>query len=448
MLRQHGVTFHENSEKSQEFVGRDLKSLSSSYTRSYGFVPERGVGVELFDVDGEKYLDLAGGIAVMSTGYSHPTIVKVIQEQVAKYVHIGGTDFFPTAQIELAEMLQQLIPINGAERPSDKRVYIPSTGSGATEAALKLARYQPNRDAVIAFYGAFHGRSYGSLSLTASKSIQRAKFPHIPSGVYHLPYPGKHSYDNSDNKQSIEFHPVEFIKKYIFKKVSPDEIAAVFVEPIQGEGGYIVPVDHFLPSLRQFCDEYGILLIVDEIQSGIGRTGTWTATEHWDIKPDIVTLAKGLGSGYQIGAVVAHENIMNWVSGAHASTFSGHELSSRAAIATLQVLQEENLLENVQEVGAFAFEELNKLQAEFPVIQRVDGMGLMLGIEFENGKLRDSVVEHCFTRNVITLGAGTSTLRLAPPLIITKEQIAQGIDVIRQSIIAALADEAAAVMIK
>lgn len=451
MKKKFGFIFQNNSQNAQDFVGRDRIAVSTSYTRSYGFVPDYGRGVEIWDVDGQKYLDLAAGIAVLSTGYSHPHVISEVKDQIDNLVHIGGTDFFPTNQIKLAEKLQEIIPIHNTERPADKRVHIVNSGSEANETALKLARYRRSgregRSIVLAFYGAFHGRTYGSLSLTASKAIQRSNFSHIPGGVIHLPYPSKFVYDNApgDLQQSIEFDTVAFIKKYIFKKVSPDQIAAVFVEPIQGEGGYVVPVDHFLPDLREFCNQYGILLVVDEIQSGIGRTGKWIATEHWDVKPDIVTLAKGLGSGFQIGAVVASQQVMNWLPGTHASTYSGHSVSCRAALATLDVIEEERLMENVNTVSAFAIDELKQLQQEFPdIIHRIDGKGLMIGIEFAEPdgnplpRFRDRVVENCFLKHVLTLGAGKSTLRLAPPLIITIEQMREGLTVLREAIVSAL----------
>ena len=302
--------FREPSEKSREFVDRDERTLSPSYTRSYGFVMDRGKGSEVWDVDGSRFLDFAAGIAVLATGHSHPRIIQAITEQAQKYVHIGATDFFCPQQVMLGERMQKIVPIHKAAAPEDKLTYFCNSGTEAVEAALKLARYQPgNRHYVIGFFGSFHGRTMGSLSVTASKNTQRKGYPHMPSGVTHIPYPSKFSLELEGTEAPV-YDPIRYLEYFVInKKVPASEIAAVIVEPIQGEGGYLLPRDDFFPALREFCDKHGILIIADEVQSGVGRTGKWYAMEHWGVSADIVCTAKGLGSGFPIGAIVAHKDI-------------------------------------------------------------------------------------------------------------------------------------------
>lgn len=442
-IERFGYTFRDGSDASQRIVERDGNSLSSSYTRSYGLVVDKGQGALLWDKEGNEYIDFAAGIAVMSTGYGHPRIVDAVKRQVERFVHIGGTDFFYEEQVAVAESLQEIIPIHHADNAGDKRVFLANSGTEAVEAALKLARYRSSkRTHIIAFYGAFHGRSYGALSVTASKSIQRANYPHIPGGVVHVPYPGKFDHENSKDPDSLLYHPAKFIEKYVFaKKVPASEVAAIIVEPIQGEGGYILPTDSFLRDLRELCDQHDILLIVDEIQSGMGRTGRWLAIEHWDVKPDIVCLAKGLGSGVPIGAIVAHRDVMTrWISGAHASTFGGNPLACEVARTTIEIIKDENLLQSVTQVGKFAIERLREMQKRHPFIKRIEGKGLMIGVEFadQNGnpipRFRDRLVDQCFLNGLVTLGCGASTLRIAPPLVITKDQISAGLQILDRSL--------------
>lgn len=451
-IERFGFIFRDPSPRAQAVVERDLHTMSTSYTRSYGLVVDRGDGARLYDVDDYEYIDFAAGIAVMATGYNHPRIQQAVRDQSVRFAHIGGTDFFYQEQVQLAERLQQVIPVNKAA-PTQKRVYFGNSGAEAIEAAAKLARYKGGdngkRNYIIGFYGAFHGRTMGALSLTASKAIQRADYPHLPGGVLHAPYPGKFACEHSAHPESIEFNPRKYIEKYIFKKVKPSEIAAIIVEPIQGEGGYLVPTDNFLPDLRALCDEYGILLIFDEIQAGMGRTGKWLGSENWGVEADIVCLAKGLGSGLPIGAIVTHENIMKrWVPGAHASTFGGNPIACRVAQATIDIIEDEGLLENVARLGEIAMHRLREMQTRFDVIKRVDGKGLMIGIEFANAageaisQFRNKVVDACFLNGLVTLACGTSTLRICPPLVITEEDICQGLDILEQAIEATLNDEA------
>ncbi|MDX1992986.1 MAG: aminotransferase class III-fold pyridoxal phosphate-dependent enzyme [bacterium] len=440
---QNGFVYRERSEKTRALVERDQKSVSPSYTRSYGFAMGRGQGAEVWDVDENHYLDFAAGIAVLSTGHRHPKIMEAIHRQAERYIHIGATDFFCEEQVKLAEKLQKIIPIHHAETPDDILTYCCNSGTEAVEAALKLARYQePNRGHVIAFYGGFHGRTMGALSVTASKAIQRSEYPFIPGGVEHIPYPAKSSCSGDGCCSSCWCDSARFIEDFIIKKKIPgDEIAAIIVEPIQGEGGYILPRDDFFPKIRQLCDKYGILLIVDEIQSGMGRTGKWLAVEHWDVKPDIVCLAKGLGSGFPIGAIVAHRDVMGkWVPGAHASTFGGNPLACAVAAATIEVMEGEGLLENAHNLGDYTLERLSRFKLAHPSIKRVEGKGLMIGVEFADAQgnpvpgFRDQVVDQCFMNGLIMLGCGASTIRIAPPLVINQQQMADGLDIFERSI--------------
>lgn len=435
-----GYVFRSNEEKSKAFVERDEKALSPSYTRSYGFVMSHGEGSVVWDIDGNRYIDFAAGIAVLSTGHRHPKILEAIKKQTEKYIHIGATDFFCPSQLELAEKLQQITQINGVDNPEDIMTYFGNSGTEAVEAALKLARYQPgNRRHIIAFYGAFHGRTMGSLSVTASKAVQRAEYPFIPGGVEHVPYPTKS--DCNDNADGW-CDAAGFIEQFVIKrKVPGDEIAAIIVEPIQGEGGYHLPADGFLASLRELCDKYGILLISDEIQAGAGRSGKWLAMEHWGVKPDIVCMAKGLGSGFPIGATIASRKVMGeWIPGAHASTFGGNPLACAVASATIDVIMEDGILEHTAKMGEYVLERMGKFKQNHPSIKRVGGKGLMIGIEFANasgkaiGDFRNKVVDECFLNGLVSLAAGTSVLRIAPPLVITKEELSEGLDILETAI--------------
>ncbi len=445
---EHGFVFRTGSELSKSIAGRDIKALSPSYTRSYGFVMERGKGSEVWDVEGHRYIDFAAGIAVLSTGHCHPKIIEAITTQAQKYIHIGATDFFCPSQLALAERLQQIARIKDAA-PEDVMTYFGNSGTEAVEAALKLARYQPgNRHHVIAFYGAFHGRSMGSLSVTASKYIQRKGYPHIPGGVDHVPYPAKSACNGGTACSQCWCDAAGFIEEFVIKrKVPANEIAAIIVEPIQGEGGYLLPQDDFLPNLRSLCDKHGILLIVDEIQAGMGRTGKWFSVENWGVEPDIIVSAKGLGSGMPIGATIARRDIMEaWIPGAHASTFGGNPLACAVALATIDVLEDEGLLENAVKLGDYTINRMTQFKQSHPSIKRVEGKGLMIGVEFADAQgnpipeFRDEVANRAFLKGLISLGAGTSTMRIAPPLVITQELMEEGLDIL-EHVIAELEEE-------
>jgi 4-aminobutyrate aminotransferase len=432
---ENGFVFREPSEKSRELMRRDTKTLSPSYTRSYGFAISHGKGSEVWDVDGNRYVDFAAGIAVLSTGYSHPRVVEAVKAQADKYFHIGSTDFFCPQPVRLAEKLQEIVPIHNAPNPEDKLTYFCNSGTESIEAALKLARYHDDRRShLIAFYGAFHGRTMGSLSLTASKYTQRAGYDYIPGGVTHVPYPARNEGDKWTDA-------VEYIEKFVLRKVAPYEVAAVIVEPIQGEGGYLVPREDFFPRLRELCDKHGILIIADEIQSGVGRTGKFTAMEHFGVSADIVCMAKGLGSGVPIGAMIAHKDVMGtWTPGAHASTFGGNPLACAAANETIAVIEDEKLMDNVNTLGSYTFERLTGFKSNHPSMTRVDGMGFMLGMDFADAtgkpapEFRDEVVNKCYLKGLLVLACGSCGIRFAPPLVITRELIDEGLDILEHAI--------------
>ncbi len=409
--------------KAKAIIEKDSKFVSPSYTRDYPFVIARGAGAVVEDVDGNRFLDCAAGIAVNSTGVSHPEVVKAITEQAGKFIHMSGTDFYYEPQVRLAEDLARLVPIDG-----DVRTFFGNSGTEATEAALKMARYYTKRQGIIAFLGAFHGRSMGSLSLTASKAIQRRGFAPFLPGVYHAPYPDVYRFKGTADECAEA--SLSYIRDQIFMHlISPDEVAAIVVEPIQGEGGYIVPPKAFLEGLRELASAHGILLVGDEVQSGMGRTGKMFALDHFGVKADIVNIAKGIASGLPLGVTCAKAEIMSWPPGAHASTFGGNPVSCAAANATIKLLETE-LVANAASVGAHLMAGLRELQLKHPIIGDVRGMGLMIGIELVKDRTtkeravdeRNALVQKMFRRGVLILGAGRNAIRLAPPLVLSKDQ--------------------------
>jgi 4-aminobutyrate aminotransferase len=409
--------------RAKALIDRDAKFVSPSYTRDYPFVIARGEGAVVEDVDGNCFLDCAAGIAVNSTGVSHPEVVRAITDQAQKFLHMSGTDFYYEPQIRLAETLARLVPIEG-----EVRTFFANSGTETTEAAIKLARYHTHRQGVIAFLGAFHGRSLGALSLTASKAIQRRGFGPLMPGVFHAPYPDPYRFNGSAD--ACAEASLSFIRDQIFVHLAaPDEIAAVVVEPIQGEGGYIVPPAAFLQGLRELTREHGILLVADEVQSGMGRTGRMFASEHFGLKADVVNIAKGIASGLPLGVTCARADIMAWPPGAHASTFGGNPVSCAAANATIKLL-EESLVTNAAKVGAYLMDRLRELQDKHALIGDVRGRGLMIGIELVRDRAtkeraveeRSFLVQAMFYRGVLVLGAGRNALRLAPPLVLTQDQ--------------------------
>src|SRR6266852_272130 len=359
--------------RAQELLDRDQRFVSPSYTRIYPLVAARGSGAVIQDVDGNLFLDFTAGIAVTSTGHCHPHVVSAIQDQAGKLLHMSGTDFYYEPQIDLAQRLAELAPGDSA-----KRVFFTNSGAEALEAALKLARWHTGRSRAIAFLGAFHGRTYGAMSLSGSKLVHRRGFSPLVPDIHHVPYPrGVEARNTPDYGRKC----VQQIEETLLKRVvPPEEVAAIFVEPIQGEGGYHVPPPDFLSSLRELCDRHGMLLVADEVQSGMGRTGKLFAVEHWGVEPDILCLAKGIASGMPLGAMVARDDVMDWPSGSHASTFGGNPVSCRAALATLDLLQSEYTA-NAAERGEQLRQGLAKLRRQDPVLGDVRGLGLMVAMD-------------------------------------------------------------------
>jgi len=411
--------------KAKRIIAVDKEYISPSYTRPYPFVMKSGRGAVVEDVDGNRFLDFTAGIAVTTTGHSHPRIVKAIREQSGKFLHMAGTDFYYEPQSHLARKLAEIAP-----GPTRKRVLFSNSGAEAVEAAFKLARYATKRSRMISFLGAFHGRTLGALSLTGSKAVQVDHFAPLITGVTHIGYGYCYRCPYNLEYPRCEIACAHYLEDTLFKKtVPPDEVAAIIVEPIQGEGGYISPPPEFHRILRQITKKYGILLIVDEVQTGMGRTGKMFAIEHWGVEPDIMCVSKGLASGLPLGAVVAKDELMKWVPGSHGSTFGGNPVACVAALETIKLL-EEGLIENAVQTGGYLLERLHDLQQKFAIIGDVRGKGLMVGIELIKApgktpavKERDAIVQKCFTKGLLLLGCGESGIRFSPPLVITKRQV-------------------------
>jgi 4-aminobutyrate aminotransferase len=403
----------------------DAKFMSPSYTRDYPLVAKRGHGAIIEDVDGNSFLDFAAGIAVCSTGHCHPKVVAAIQKQAAELIHMSGTDFYYESMPQLAEKLVNTMP--GAEA---KKVFFTNSGTEAVEGAIKLARYSTKRDKLIAFYGCFHGRSMGSLSLTASKSTQRKGFGALLSGIEHIPYPYAYRCAHGHTPETCGAEILEQLEGQIFKRLfDPEDVAGIIIEPIQGEGGYVPAPKFFLQELQRICRQHGIMLIVDEVQSGIGRTGKWWAYEHAGIEPDIICSAKGIASGMPLGAFIAKESVMRWGPGAHGTTFGGNPVCIASALATMDLIESE-YLENARRMGDYIFNRTADWTKEFKIVGDVRGRGLMVGIEIVRdqrtkeraGDLRNVIVDSAFYKGLCILGAGENTIRLSPPLLIDEEQ--------------------------
>jgi 4-aminobutyrate aminotransferase len=421
--------------KAAAVVDRDRARVSPSYTRDYPFVMARGEGAVVEDVDGNRFLDCAAGIAVTATGHSHPAVVAAVVEQAGKFLHMSGTDFYYEPQVALAEDMAGIVPI--ARATGDVRSFFSNSGTEANEAALKLARYKTGRVNVIAFLGSFHGRTLGSLALTSSKVVQRRGFGPMMPGVYHAPYANCYRCPVGLKPESCQAECLGFVEDQIFVHlVSPDEVAAVIVEPIQGEGGYIVPAAQFHQRLRELTTRYGMLLVADEVQSGMGRTGRMFACEHFGIEADIVTVAKGIASGLPLGVTSARADVMTWPPGAHASTFGGNPVSCVAALATIKLLKN-GLMKNAEVVGRHLLDRLRGLQEKHAIIGDVRGRGLMIGVELVRDRVtkeratteRDAIVQAMFRRGVLLLGAGRNVLRFAPPLVLTTGQADTIVDI-------------------
>lgn len=426
----------------KSYIERDQKVISPSYPRGYPFVMDHGRGTEVWDVDGNRFLDFAAGIAVTSTGHSHPRVVKAIQEQAEKFIHISS-DFYHPKWIELAEYLDRIAPFR-----EDAICFMTNSGTESVEAAIKLARYSTGRSQFIGFLGGFHGRTMGAVTFTASKPHYHRGFFPMMSGVTHVPYPDPYrpvlaSRPGEDTGDAV----IRYLEEEIFGKTVPtDEVAGILIEPIQGEGGYIVPPASFFPKLRELCDRHGILLIADEVQAGVGRTGRWWSIENFGVEPDIVAAAKGIASGVPLGAMIARKSVVTWPKGSHGNTYGGNPLACVAAIETLSLIEDE-YLHNVTEVGEYILERLYSMQADHPSMGCVRGIGLMIGVEFVMDKvskepapaLRDKIEHLAFERGLLTLGCGKSTIRVSPPLSLTKAEAEEGLEILEEAI--SLAEE-------
>ena len=423
--------------KARAAVAADERLISPSYTRSYPLVVERGKGMRVIDVDGNEFLDFAAGIAVASTGHCHPKVVEAIKAQAEKLIHISSTDFYLTPLTDLAAKLETIAPMRGPVK-----VFYGNSGAEAIECAIKLARYHTGRQNIIAFYGAFHGRTMGALSLTASKPQQKRRFAPLVPGVTHVPYP--YAYRNcpgtEEEQQAYALGCAQYIEQVLFKKtLPPEEVAAIFVEPIQGEGGYVPAPNLFMQELRKICDRHGILLVCDEVQSGAGRTGKWWAVEHTGVEPDIICNAKGIGSGMPLSICMSKASVMDWVPGSHASTFGGNPVAIASALATFDLLNDE-LIANAARMGKFIMERLEGWKKTHPMVGDVRGRGLMIGLEMVKDQAtrepapaeRNRIEELAFEHGLILLGCGENTLRFCPPLIITEEEATVALDILEE----------------
>ena len=421
----------------QAMIERDRKVVSASYPRGYPFVMDHGSGVEVWDVDGNRFIDMMAGIAVLSTGHSHPKVVKAVQNAAEKFLHISS-DFYHEGWVRLSERLDEIAPFE-----ENAKTFLTNSGTEAVETAIKLARFHTKRSNFIGFTGAFHGRTMGSVAFTASKPRYHRGFYPLMPGVTHVPFPYEYR-PVLERKRGEDYGEavVRYIEEEVFgHNVPGDEVAAIMVEPIQGEGGYVVPPNGFFPALRKLCDKYGILLIADEVQSGMGRTGKWWAIEHFDVEPDIVTSAKGIASGLPLGACIARESVMTWSKGAHGNTYGGNPISCSAALATIDLI-EESYLANAAEVGQYTLDVLQEIQMRHPSLGDVRGKGLMIGVEFvkdkstkePNEEIRNMVEEIGFEHGLLLLGCGKSTIRLAPPLCITKQEMDEALELFEAAI--------------
>jgi len=423
--------------KAKAIIERDSAVISPSYPRAYPFVMDHGKGTDVWDVDGNHFLDFAAGIAVTATGHSHPKVVQAIKEQADKFLHISA-DFYHENWVTLGERLDQIAPFK-----EDAVSFMTNSGTESVEAAIKLARYHTGASQFIGFLGAFHGRTLGSLSFTASKPVYHEGFYPLMNGVVHVPYPDLYrpvfsQRPGEDYGETV----VRYIEEQVLGKLLPaEDVAGLLVESIQGEGGYIIPPPGFYPALRDLCDRHDILLIVDEVQSGMGRTGKWWAIEHFGIEPDIVCIGKGIASGIPLGAIIARKSIVTWPMGSHGNTYGGNPIACAAALATMDLIQDE-YLKNAQEIGDYALDALNEIAVRHPSIGQVRGIGLMIGVEFVKNKqskepahdLMERIVLRAFERGLLSLGCGKNTIRISPPLSITKGEMDDGLEIFEESI--------------
>jgi 4-aminobutyrate aminotransferase len=419
--------------RAARIIERDARVLSPSYTRPYPLVVDHAEGAIVTDVDGNRFLDFNAGIAVVAAGHCHPQVVRAIQEQAARLIHMSGTDFYYENMVQLAETLARLAP---GDQP--RRVYFGNSGTEAVEAALKLARYHSGRDKFIAFLGCFHGRTLGSLALTSRRPVQRAGFGPLMPGVHHVAYPYCYRCPYGKSPDTCGVECAKAIEDQLFKTILPaQETAAIVIEPVQGEAGYIVPPQKFFDELAGIAQRHGILLVFDEVQSGMGRTGKMWAAEHFGANPEILAVAKGIASGMPLGAMIANAEVMNWPPGSHASTFGGNPVSVAASLATIELLESE-LIENAAKMGAYMRSRMDSWPSRFPIVGDVRGLGLMIGIELvrdqhtkEKGTTeREAIIGMAFERGLLILGAGDNTIRLSPPLTISRDQADFALDVL------------------
>jgi 4-aminobutyrate aminotransferase len=415
--------------KGKAIIAKDTAWTSPSYIKEYPLVIAGGRGAMVEDVDGNRYIDYMAGIAVSATGYNHPKVVAAIKDQAERFLHICGTDFYFDGFARLAERLAQLAP-----GPSRKRVFLSNSGTEAIEGAIKLARYHTGRSALIGFHGSFHGRTYGAMSLTSSKVKQHKHFgPFLPE-VYHVPYANPYRSGDGDATAAS----LAALDDLFTRHLAPDDVAAIFVEPIQGEGGYVIPPLGFLRALRELCDRYGMLLVADEVQSGVGRTGKMWASEWEGVEPDVIVTAKGLGSGMPIGAFIARDAVMTWEAGSHGSTFGGNPVSCAAALATLEIVEQS--LPHIQQMGDRMLAHARRLQEQYAVIGDVRGRGLMIGMEFVKDRatrepypeIIDRITERAFGKGLLLLGSGKSAFRLAPPLVLDEYDVDTGMEILAE----------------
>jgi 4-aminobutyrate aminotransferase len=411
--------------KAKQIVKRDTEFVSPSYTRDYPLVAKTGHGAMIEDVDGNTFLDFAAGIAVVATGHCHPEVVAAIQKQASELIHMSGTDFYYPNMVELAEKLASIAP--GKE---PKRVYFGNSGAEAVEAAIKLAKYHTKRDKLVAFHGAFHGRTIGALSLTASRAVQRKGFGTLLSGVFHMPFPDTYRGTYGVRPETASADCLSYLENELFRRrVDPEEVAGIFIEPIQGEGGYLPAPADFLQGLQRICRKYGIMLVMDEVQSGMGRTGKWWAGDYAGIEPDIICTAKGIASGMPLSAMIARASVMDWKPGAHASTFGGNPVCIAASLATIRLI-EKQYMANAARMGEYIMRKTVDWREKHKIVGDIRGRGLMIGIEFVRDQktkekapeLRNQIVERAFYKGLLVLGSGDTTLRLCPPLLIDEEQ--------------------------
>lgn len=417
--------------RAKEVLAIDDACVSPSYTRTYPLVAKSGRGAMIEDVDGNLFLDCTAGIAVTSTGHCHPKVVAAIQKQAAELIHMSGTDFYYPQQADLAQILTEISP--GFE---GGKVFLTNSGAESVEAAIKLARWHTKRPQIISFLGSFHGRTMGALSATGSKPRQKERFFPLVPGFTHVPYPDPYRAPSGMDAEGYTRFCLDWITERLFKTIIPaDEVAGILVEPIQGEGGYVIPQTSFIQGLRKICDDHGIMMIADEVQSGMGRTGKMLAIEHFGVVPDIVCLAKGIASGLPLGAIVARKGIMDWTPGSHANTFGGNPLACVAAMATIELLQKE-YIENAATQGRYMLGELKKLMTRHPLIGDVRGLGLMIGVELVTDrktkarapKERDAVVDAAFKKGLLLLGCGVNTIRFSPPLCLTRAEVDKALE--------------------